>query len=148
MCVHQYFNPTSARNRNRGRTRLSGSATTWTAPTGISQGFTKPAGACFPISWRIYGEEYILLEDKSVVRDVLKVPKHSKDSLQFIGSCQSNGHDVPGTAIAVLKNENGIEMLPAVVAWKIDEKQMKFVQLQPERLRCPRNGTTTADGGF
>jgi hypothetical protein len=102
----------------------------------------------FLISCRICDEEYILLEDKSVVRDVLKFPKHSKDSLQFIGSCQLNGQDVPGTAIGVLKNEHGIEMLPAVVAWKIDEKQMKFVQLQPEGLRCPRNGTTTADGGF
>ena len=32
------------------------------------------------ISWRICGEEYVLLEDKDVVRDVLKFPKHSKDS--------------------------------------------------------------------
>jgi hypothetical protein len=53
------------------------------------------------ISWRICGEEYVLLEDKDVVRDVLKFPKHSKDSLQFIGSCQLNGQDVPGTAIGV-----------------------------------------------
>jgi hypothetical protein len=30
------------------------------------------------ISWRICGEEYVLLEDKDVVRDVLKFPKHSK----------------------------------------------------------------------
>ena len=39
------------------------------------------------ISWRICGEEYVLLEDKDIVRDVLKFPKHSKDSPQFIGSC-------------------------------------------------------------
>jgi hypothetical protein len=100
------------------------------------------------ISWRICGDEYVLLEDKDVVRDVLKFPTHSKDSPQFIGSCQLNGHDLPGTAIGVLKNEPGVEMLPAVVAWKIDEKQMKFVQLQLEGLRCPRSGTTTADGGL
>src|SRR5262245_19344894 len=30
------------------------------------------------ISWGICGEEYVLLEDKDVVRDVLKFPKHSK----------------------------------------------------------------------
>ena len=60
------------------------------------------------ISWRICGEEYVLLEDKDVVRDVLKFPKHSKESPAFIGSCQLNGHDVPGTAIGVLKNENGV----------------------------------------
>jgi hypothetical protein len=97
----------------------------------------------FLTSWRICGEECVLLEDQGVVRDVLKFPKHSKDSPQFIGSCQLNGHDLPGTAIGVLKNEAGVEMLPAVIAWKIDEKQKKFVKLQPEGLRCSRDGITT-----
>jgi hypothetical protein len=100
------------------------------------------------ISWRICREEYVLLEDKDVVRDVLKFPKHSKESPAFIGSCQLNGHDLPGTAIGVLSNENGVQILPAVSAWKIDEKQMKFVQLQTEGLRCSRDGIITADGGF
>ena len=99
------------------------------------------------ISWRICGEEYVLLEDKDVVRDVLKFPKHSKDSPQFVGSCQSNGQKVPGTAIGVLKNEPGVEMLSAVAAWKIDEKQIKFVELQTEGLRCSRDGIISADGG-
>src|SRR5215510_12371382 len=88
------------------------------------------------ISWQICGEEYVLLEDKDVVRDVLKFPKHSKESPQFVGSCQSNGQKVPGTAIGVLKNENGVEMLSAVTAWKVDAKQMKFVELPTEGLRC------------
>jgi hypothetical protein len=101
----------------------------------------------FLISWRICGEEYVLLEDQDVVRDVLKFPKHSKDSPQFIGSCQLNGHDVPGTAIGVLKNEEGVEILPAASAWKIDNKQKKFVKLQTEGLRCARDGIITADGG-
>ena len=54
----------------------------------------------------------------------------------------------PGTAIGVLKNEGGVEMLSAVVAWKIDEKQKKFVTLQTEGLRCARDGIITADGGL
>jgi hypothetical protein len=102
----------------------------------------------FLITWRVCGDEYVLLEDKDVVRDVLKFPKHSKDTPQFIGSCQLNGHDVPGTAIGVLKNENGVEVLPAVAAWKINDKQMKFVKLQTEGLRCSRDGIITADGGL
>ena len=109
-------------------------------------GGTEVSDHLFLISWRICGDEYALLEDGSVVRDVLKFPKHSKDSPQFIGGCQLNGHDVPGTAIGVLKNESG-ESLPAVIAWKIDEKQMKFVKLQTEGLRCSRDGISTADGG-
>lgn len=100
------------------------------------------------ISWLICGEEYVVLEEKDVVRDVLKFPKHSKDSPQFIGSCQSNGQKVPGTAIGVLKNEHGVQMLSAVAAWKVDEKQTRFVELQTEGLRCSRDGIITADGGL
>ena len=100
------------------------------------------------ISWRICGEEYAFLQDnKDIARDVLKFPKHSKESPEFIGSCQLNGHDVPGFAIGVRKEENGVEMLSALSAWKIDEKQMKFVKLETEGLRCSRNGISTADGG-
>jgi hypothetical protein len=101
------------------------------------------------ISWRICEEEYVILQDnKDIARDVLKFPKHSKESPEFIGSCQLNGHDVPGFGIGVLKNENGVEMLSAVSAWKIDEKQMKFVELKTEGLRCSRCGISTADGGL
>ena len=103
----------------------------------------------FLISWQICGEEYVLLEDqKNVVRDVLKFPKHSKDTPEFIGSCQLNGHDLPGTAIGVLKNEPGVELLPATAAWKIDNKQVQFVRLQIEGLRCSRDGISTSDGGL
>ncbi|PYK20233.1 MAG: hypothetical protein DME55_02780 [Verrucomicrobia bacterium] len=110
-------------------------------------GGTEISDRLFLISWRICGEEYVLLEDQGVVRDVLKFPKHSKDSPQFIGSCQLNGHDVRATAIGVLKNEKGVEILPAASAWKIDDKQKKFVKLQTEGLRCSRDGIITADGG-
>jgi hypothetical protein len=110
-------------------------------------GGTEISDRLFLISWRICGDEYVLLEDQGVVRDVLKFPKHSKDSPQFIGSCQLNGHDVPGTAIGMLKNENNGEILPAVIAWKIDEKKTKFLELQTEGLRCSRDGIITADGG-
>jgi hypothetical protein len=42
-----------------------------------------------------------------------------------------------------LSDEAGVEMLLAVIAWKIDEKQKKFVKLQPEGIRCSRDGITT-----
>jgi len=112
-------------------------------------GGTEISDRIFSISWQICGEEYVLLEDqKNIVRDVLKFPKHSKDSPEFIGSCQLNGHDLPGTAIGVLKDEAGVELLPATTAWKIDDKQVKFVKLQTEGLRCSRDGINTSDGGL
>jgi hypothetical protein len=100
------------------------------------------------ISWLICGDEYILLENKDVVRDVLKFPKHSKETPEFMGSCQLNGQELPGTAIGVLKNEPGVQMLSAVAAWKIDDKAMKFVELKTDGLRCSRDGIITADGGL
>ena len=112
-------------------------------------GGTEISDRIFLISSRICGEEYVLLEDqKNVVRDVLKFPKHSKDAPEFIGSCQLNGHDLPGTAIGVLKDEAGVELLPATTAWKIDDKQVKFVKLQIEGLRCSRDRINTSDGGL
>jgi hypothetical protein len=99
------------------------------------------------IFWLICGEEYVALEGGDVVRDVMKFPKHSKESPQFSGTCQLNGHDLPDFAIGVLKNEEGAAMLQAVSAWKIDEKQKKFVELKTDGLRCSRDGIITADGG-
>jgi hypothetical protein len=99
------------------------------------------------VFWQICGEEYATLEDGDIVKDALKFPKHSKDSPQFDGSCQLNGKDLPYYAVGVLKNEEGATMLQAIAAWKIDEKQKKFVPLQTEGLRCSRDGIITADGG-
>ena len=111
-------------------------------------GGTEISERLFLISWLICGDEYVLLEENDVVRDVLKFPRHSKDSPQFIGACQLNGSDVPETIIAVLKNAKDTKNLPAAVAWKIDEKRMKFISLQTEGLQCPRSGIITVDGGL
>src|SRR5438045_9739284 len=75
------------------------------------------------IFWRICGEEYAVLEDRDVVKDVLKFPKHCKDLPQFVGSCQSNGHDVDGDVVVVLNNEECAAMLLAADVLKIDEEQ-------------------------
>jgi len=96
------------------------------------------------ISWNICGDEYALLEKKDVVHDAMKFPPHSKDSPQFVGSCQNSKGPVPGTIIAVLKNEHG-DLLPVTIGWSIDEKQAKFVPLKTEGLRCPRSDISTVD---
>jgi hypothetical protein len=105
----------------------------------ISEGFTMT-------SWLICADEYVILEERNVVRDVLKFPKHSKEMPEFVGPCQSNGHDT-GEAIGVLKNEYGVQMLSVTAAWKVDQKRKKFVKLATEGLRCSRDNIVTADGG-
>ena len=101
------------------------------------------------ISWLICGSEYLLLEDESFVRDVLKVPPHSKTSPLFIGACEMNGRESKDILVAILDNEKtDASTLAAKVAWKIDQKKMKFVSVPVEGLRCPRSGVNTLDGGL
>jgi hypothetical protein len=109
-------------------------------------GATEISDRLLLISWRICGEEYVLLEENDKVRDALKFPSHSKESPQSIGSCQSEESPVSGTIIAILKNEKG-DLLPAKVAWKIDEKRGKFVSVKTEGLRCSRSDIVTEDEG-
>jgi hypothetical protein len=102
------------------------------------------------ISWLICGSEYLLLEDESFVRDVLKVPPHSKTSPLFIGTCEMNGKESKDIVVAILDNEKKTDAnaLTAKVAWKIDQKKMKFVSVPVEGLRCPRSGVNTSDSGL
>ena len=105
-------------------------------------------GGLFLSSWRICGNEYLMIMDKkSVVRDVLQFPPHSKASPEFIGSCRVNGKQLPGEIVAVLSNQAGAENLSAKFAWKIDSRKAAFVKLATEGLQCPRSGIITEDGG-
>ena len=111
-------------------------------------GGSEQTGDLFLSSWLICGNEYMLIMDKkSIVRDVLQFPQHSKDSPEFIGSCRVNGKELPGEMVAVLNNQAGAENLSAKFAWKIDPKKAKFVKLATEGMQCPRSGIITADGG-
>jgi hypothetical protein len=42
---------------------------------------------------------------------------------------------------------NDNTLVPAVSAWRIDERQGKFVKMETERLKCPRNAVFSVDGG-
>src|SRR4030095_9607641 len=101
-------------------------------------------------SWLICGSEFLLLEDESFVRDVLKVPPHSKTSPFFIGSCELNGKESKDILVAILDNEKATDAsaLSARVAWKMDQKQMKFISVPVEGLRCPRSGVNTSDSSL
>ena len=97
--------------------------------------------------WRICGDEYVLLEKKNTIQDVLKLPSHSKEYPEFLGSCLLNGKETKGVIIAILVNKEGSDLLSARVAWRIDEHQAKFISLSTEGMLCPRDGISTSDGG-
>ena len=72
---------------------------------------------------------------------------HSRTSPAFSGICQSNGKDLPGVYVGVLDGMKHDTFVPVRFAWKIDQKQAKFVNASGDGLLCPRSGIATVDGG-
>lgn len=105
----------------------------------------------------ICGNSYHVLESDDTVRDVLAVD-HSRSRPAFLGRCELNAHPTSYTVFGILSapTSAGVAthvaaddstLVPAVSAWQIDEKQEKFVKMDTEQLKCPRNGISTVDGG-
>jgi hypothetical protein len=111
------------------------------------------------VEWTLCGASYnFLITNDGRIRDVLAFPAHSRPTPEFSGTCQRDGKDVPGTIVAVLDNRKGFDPdpthhssagppLPAVAAWRIDEKKQKFIAEPAAGLLCPRWGISTVDGG-
>jgi hypothetical protein len=107
------------------------------------------------INWRICGKEYAMLADTRI-RDVILFPPHSPTNPMSIGSCQLNGHFLPGTIAAVLDNRGDIrardpanadKLLSATAAWRIDPRSAKFEPTPTQNLLCRLGDINTADGG-
>jgi hypothetical protein len=100
------------------------------------------------INWLICGAEYIALDRRGMVGDVLPVPPHSKQSPAFSGICQVNGKELPDIIFAILDGARATDPLPVLSAWTIDQRRAKFVKMSSEGLLCPRSGIYTVDGGM
>jgi hypothetical protein len=101
------------------------------------------------INWLICGAEYNTLVDRrGFVGDVIPVPPHSRQSPAFSGICQVKGKDLPDIIFAILDGAKAKARMPAVAAWKIDQKSAKFIKAPTEGLLCPRSGIYTVDGGL
>jgi len=105
----------------------------------------------FLVSWRICGSEYAELvhTQKKLVLDVLPVPAHSLRSPKSL-MCQVDGNKLKGAVIAILVNSQGQKpkgyfdeiMLPARVAWKIDETHGRFAPMPTKGLSCAFSGSS------
>lgn len=111
------------------------------------------------VGWTICAVSYdFLVGNNDHIYDVLAFPAHSRQTPEFSGICRRNGKDLPDSIYAVLDNKKGFDPdpthhssagapLPAVAAWRIDEKKRKFVAEPVAGLLCPRSGIFTVDGG-
>jgi hypothetical protein len=96
---------------------------------------------------RICGDEYAMLSVKRIIKDVLKFPEHSRSHPAFVSPCQRDGKKNGDTVIGVMERSGKEDLLPVRSAWRIDEKQAKFVKIETSGLLCGREGISTADGG-
>lgn len=94
------------------------------------------------ITWLICGREFVVLEHNrtNLIHDVLPIPPRSTTTPAFEGTCKINGKAMREVVIAILRDEGGGDALPAEAAWRIDEKKIRFVRMNPEGLLCPRDG--------
>ena len=105
----------------------------------------------FLISWRICDGEYasLLNSKKNLIRDMLPLPAHSLQSPQsLVEQCQVVQKEIPDAVIAILDNSQRQMpkgyldkiLLPAKTAWKIDERQERFVPMPTQGLSCAVSG--------
>ena len=100
------------------------------------------------ISWLICGKEFVLLEhngDPSTIYDAVEVTTPSADDV-FVGPCELNGKEMKDSVVAVLNwppgsnplklREPENQRVPAIAAWRIDEKIRKFVKISADGLLC------------
>jgi hypothetical protein len=94
------------------------------------------------VNWMICGKEFMVLEENrtNLVRDVLQIPPHSKTNPKFDGRCKLKGKPMTESVVAILRDQAGQNELPADMAWRIDEKSVKFVKIPTDGLLCPRDG--------
>lgn len=98
-------------------------------------------GSFSVIHWSICDREVIVLENNrsSLVQDALLVPPHRAADPLAEGTCKLKGKAVPENIIAILRDKGGAE-LPAEVAWRVDEKRVRFVATSTDDLLCSRDG--------
>jgi hypothetical protein len=107
------------------------------------------------IDWSICGAEYYVLVDQhDIIRDVLAFPNHSRVAPASSGDCQRNGQEMNEIIYSVLDNKAGYDKkydqndktpLPALWAWRIDVKMVKFVKLDVAGMLCPLSAIDPVD---
>ncbi len=87
------------------------------------------------ISWQICGREYLLLEHRDVVMDVLASPLLQGGPQSQVVSCSVDGSRLTGTAVAFASNREQLSK-PVEHAWLINDKTYKFSKVYGKEIVC------------
>jgi len=110
------------------------------------EGGDEIAESLFYQSWIVCDASFHLLQRHDVVSDAVHAD-HSKTAPSFLGTCTVDGKETPYPVLAILDPRGADGTLHAKTAWRIDERNAKFVAMDAKGLACPRAGIATADGG-
>lgn len=87
-------------------------------------------------TWRICGDQYLLLQQGDRVKSVLKIPEQYRSSGDVFPCVPVGGKD--GGYIIAVPGARGKSNRRSVAAWRLDEKALKFNPVQPGVLECER----------
>lgn len=87
-------------------------------------------------SWLVCGREYILLEKKGVVKDVLTSPYPAAEPQSEISACTIDGKQSTDPLVWFSLDQNKEKTKLANLAWMVDEKKVKFVKLVAKTVQC------------
>lgn len=87
-------------------------------------------------SWLVCGREYLLLEKKAVVRDVLASPFPNAEPQSEISRCVVDGRPDPRMVVWFTLDQNTEKTKLASQAWVVDDKKLKFVKLTAKVIQC------------
>lgn len=88
------------------------------------------------ITWEICGRDYIVLERRGVVKDVLAAPLPKESLRSQIVSCVADGASKDGTAVAFVSVDKQPLRERVQNVWLIDEKKIKFSKIEGEEIMC------------
>lgn len=88
------------------------------------------------ISWQICEREYVLLERRGIVKDVLASPLPSGSPESKIVSCSVDGSIILGTSVAFVSSDDQKWPKHVDYAWFINGKTIKFTRIEGKEIVC------------
>ena len=87
-------------------------------------------------TWLICGREYLFLEKKGVIKDILASPYPAGEPQSEVSPCVIDGRPEPSSLVWFSLDQSKEKSKLANQAWAIDDKKVKFIKLQAKSIQC------------
>ncbi len=86
-------------------------------------------------AWMICGKQYLSLNRKNVVKDVLISPQNLPNHKFSVGMCKNQGKAIP-TAVLFVPAEDKDRPKQFDRIWTVDDSKLKFREIISKNIRC------------